>query len=162
MVSFDSRILAIPAVLTLIFFLSYSSQYLFISLAPRPLTTKESVYFNISLVSLLICYARAILTNPGRVPNTIIDASKDQISLGQGESNVLAKQRWCRVCQQHKPPRSHHCRVCKRYFQFYDQKRQVLIRVSDAFRRWITTVPGHIIACLIERFPISFDSFSSQ
>lgn len=115
MVSFEGRVLAIPAVLSLICFLSYSSQYLFTNLAPRPLTTKQSIYFNISLIALLISYARAILTDPGRVPNTLVDASKDQNLLGQGESNVLARERWCRVCQQHKPPRSHHCRVCKRY-----------------------------------------------
>ena|ERR1700761_1063258 len=112
---FNGRILTIPAVLLLISFLSFSSQYLFLILEPTPLTLKESVYFNISIAALLICYARAILTDPGRIPSTEADVSNGPPTLGEGELRVLAKQRFCRVCKQRKPPRSHHCRVCKRY-----------------------------------------------
>jgi palmitoyltransferase len=121
--SFKVASLAVPAVLTQISILSFSSQYLFKSLDPEPLTEKETIYFNVLIFVLLICYARAVLTDPGQIPKLIaekkelgndedeplIDASQD------GAQQVVKRQRWCRTCESRKPPRSHHCRVCKRY-----------------------------------------------
>jgi palmitoyltransferase len=114
MVSFNGRKLTVPLFLSFITFLAYSSQYLFLSLEPQPLSLKQTISFNINFIILLICYARTLLTDPGRIPPTESPLTGGR-ELSDGESRVLAKQRWCRVCNQRKPPRSHHCRICKRY-----------------------------------------------
>jgi palmitoyltransferase len=112
---FNVRILPIPASIILVSSLSFSSQYLFYSLDPGPLTSGQSWLMNINTALVFICYARAILTDAGRLVGKVKEAYGDKkyLSLSEGESRVLAKQRWCRICEQPKPPRSHHCRVCK-------------------------------------------------
>jgi palmitoyltransferase len=99
--------LAVPAVLSLIFFLSFSSQWLFSKTEPGPLNTKEYVAFNSLIVVLLICYARAVLTDPGHVP-------ADWKPSEDVKGTSLARQRWCRKCKAFKPPRAHHCKICNR------------------------------------------------
>ena len=99
--------LAVPGVLSLIGFLSFSSQWLFTRIDPGPLTRQQTITFNSLIAVLLICYARAVLTHPGRVPQDWrpADAPTDTHS---------ARQRWCRKCKAYKPPRAHHCKICKR------------------------------------------------
>lgn len=110
--------LAVPGVLTLVSFLAYSSQYLFLSLEPHPLTRKQTAVFNILVICLLLCYARACLTDPGRVtkgwtPETSTD---EDVPISTASDGALTKgrQRWCRKCEAAKPPRAHHCKVCNR------------------------------------------------
>ncbi|KIX01631.1 uncharacterized protein Z518_09357 [Rhinocladiella mackenziei CBS 650.93] len=88
-------------VVVLIAFLSYSSQYLFYRIEPGPLTQKEKIVFNALVACIWICYARACITDPGRVPLDWADATE-------------TRQRYCRKCEAIKPPRSHHCKVCQR------------------------------------------------
>ena len=99
--------LAVPGVLSLITFLAFSSQWLFSKIEPEPLTRRETIIFNSLIVILLICYARAILTNPGYTP-------KDWKPTDISSDSPSARQRWCRKCQAYKPPRAHHCKICKR------------------------------------------------
>jgi palmitoyltransferase len=103
---------SIPAVLVLIGFLSYPSQYLLHHLGPRPLESSESILFNCSVALLLVSYWRSIRADPGRVP-----LEKDAQKPADTAAGRLAaaKRRWCRVCESPKPPRAHHCKVCKRY-----------------------------------------------
>jgi palmitoyltransferase len=101
-------LLAVPAVLTLVIFLAFSSQWLFSRTEPGPLDTNEFYLFNSLIVILLICYARAVLTDPGHVP-------ADWKPTGEPDgSSFSARQRWCRKCKAYKPPRAHHCKICKR------------------------------------------------
>jgi len=100
--------LAIPAVLCLISFLAFSSQYLFISIDPRPLSSKEYLVFNLLISCLLISYFQAIRTDPGHVPSAWGSEESDLTSV------VKPRQRWCRKCNAYKPPRAHHCKVCGR------------------------------------------------
>jgi len=102
------KALAVPAVLCLISFLAFSSQYLFLSIDPRPLNSKEYLVFNLLISCLLICYFRAIRTDPGRIPPTW--GSEESTST----SVVKPRSRWCRKCDAYKPPRAHHCKVCGR------------------------------------------------
>lgn len=99
--------LAIPAVLSLVAFLVLSSQWLFASIEPGPLAPRESLVFNSLVVVLLICYARAVSTDPGRIP------ANWKSTDGTGHVSS-ARQRWCRKCKAYKPPRAHHCKICKR------------------------------------------------
>jgi hypothetical protein len=101
------RHLAVPGVLCLIFFLSFSSQYLFHHIDPEPLSKKDATIFNALIAALLICYARSVLTDPGHIPSDWAEESKLSAVAG-------AKPRWCRKCEAVKPPRAHHCKICKR------------------------------------------------
>jgi hypothetical protein len=109
--------LAVPGVFTLIAFLSFSSQYLFYHIEPEPLTKKETIIFNALIAALLICYARSVLTDPGHIP--------PDWAVNSDETTVTgAKPRWCRKCEAVKPPRAHHCKICKRFANvpFYRDK----------------------------------------
>src|SRR5579871_3722711 len=102
---------SIPAVLCLISFLAFSSQYLFLYIDPRALSTRECLVFNLLISCLLICYFRAIRTDPGRIPPTL--SSEESVS-STVNGSVKPRQRWCRKCDTYKPPRAHHCKVCGR------------------------------------------------
>ncbi|KIW65309.1 hypothetical protein PV04_07580 [Phialophora macrospora] len=105
---------AVPAVVTLVAFLSYSSQYLFSHTEPGPLTFKQKVTFNALVACIWISYARACTADPGRIPlDWKPDEAEDIDSAGPREK-AASRRRYCRKCEAIKPPRSHHCRVCKR------------------------------------------------
>ena len=99
--------LALPGVLALISFLVLSSQWLFSRIDPGPLTRQETITFNSLSVVLLICYGRAVFTNPGHIPK---DWRPDSLAT---DAHTV-RQRWCRKCDAYKPPRAHHCKICKR------------------------------------------------
>ncbi|OCK77915.1 zf-DHHC-domain-containing protein [Lepidopterella palustris CBS 459.81] len=109
---------AVPSVFVLISFLAYSSQWLFLYLEPHPLGQRQSAIFNVLVVCLIICYVRAVRTDPGRIPKVALDL-RDEVSDPEklGKVSIGAsrgRQRWCRKCEAVKPPRAHHCKVCKR------------------------------------------------
>jgi len=100
MLSVQFEKFGIPATLLNISFLAFSSQLLLSRIAPEPLRTREAGVFNALIACSLVCYARACGTDPGY---------------------ILPKQggnddgRWCTKCDLPKHPRSHHCRICKRF-----------------------------------------------
>ncbi|CAI0379166.1 unnamed protein product [Linum tenue] len=81
--------------------------------------------FHAFLVMLVWSYFSTILTDPGGVPQTwrpttdeeeggIVDPLVDTAA-GLGiNRDETQKTRFCRKCNQFKPPRSHHCSVCRR------------------------------------------------
>ena len=91
---------------TLVGFISYAAQYLFHHIEPGPLTTRESIIVNFGTICVFTCYARCVLVNPGHV----VTKPKDD----HDKQKTETKTRWCKKCDAYKPPRSHHCRVCKR------------------------------------------------
>src|ERR1700759_1274630 len=110
----DGQILAkfaVPAVVTLVAFLSYSSQYLFSHTEPGPLSSTQTVIFNTLVGCIWITYARACTTDPGRVPS---DWKANEAEDNDPPPAAVSRQRYCRKCEAVKPPRSHHCRVCRR------------------------------------------------
>lgn len=102
--------LAVPGVVALIAFLSYSSQLLFQTLAPGPLTKKQYLYFNVLVACIWISYARACWTDPGSVPEYWLRDQENE----QKQAERKERTRYCRKCDAVKPPRSHHCKVCQR------------------------------------------------
>jgi palmitoyltransferase len=108
---FSASSLSIPAVLCLICFLSFPSQYLLHGLGPRPLDRSESIFFNCNIALLLVSYWRSIRADPGRVP---LEKDAEEPADTPDGRLLAAKRRWCRVCVGPKPPRAHHCKVCKR------------------------------------------------
>ena len=97
------QLLAIPAVLLLIFFLSFSSQILFCYIPPGPLLPRQVLCFNALIACLLICYARACSASAGVI-------YPDFHTRRNTEPGVLI--RWCTKCDAPKPRRAHHCSVC--------------------------------------------------
>lgn len=123
--------LAIPAVLFLISFLAFSSQFLFAYLAPGPPSRRQSLIFNTLVACLLFTYYKSCATNPGFVPKDWVpwdiledaDGYKAQAKAsidGQrsDEKQELhnGRRKWCRKCEVVKPPRTHHCKICGRYY----------------------------------------------
>ena len=110
--------LAVPAVLLLISFLAYSSQWLFLYLEPCPLEKRQTIIFNALLVCLLVSYARVCRIDPGHIPKTGYGlngaAAEAQQPADAAALGGKGRQRWCRKCEAVKPPRTHHCKVCKR------------------------------------------------
>lgn len=137
--STDYQSFFVPAVCLLIFFLGYTSQWLFNmaeNLEPGPLTQRETAIFNILLLCLWLTYYKACTVPPGRYdfppppetpkkPDEPPPTSKD----GEKPSNetadtpapqpepdtkaTTATTRWCKKCDAPKPLRAHHCRLCK-------------------------------------------------
>jgi hypothetical protein len=106
--------LAVPAVVLLIALLSYASQYLFYAIEPGPLDSRQTKIFNLLVICLWISYARACTTSPGSVPKDWSpESNAEDKKLSDGK--VQTRQRYCRKCDALKPPRSHHCKICKRY-----------------------------------------------
>ncbi|GAB4844362.1 Probable protein S-acyltransferase 14 [Ancistrocladus abbreviatus] len=76
------------------------------------------------LVMLLWCYFSVVFTDPGRVPPSwkpVVDEERGEADplTGSEFSGIPAeaghpKIRFCRKCNQLKPPRCHHCSVCGR------------------------------------------------
>lgn len=105
---FELQALAVPAVTLLVIFLAYSSQVLLPLLEPGPLTSGQKWKFNALVSCIWMTYYRAITVNPGRVPT-----EQSTGEAGKNEAHHM-RQRYCRRCEAPKPPRSHHCKVCKR------------------------------------------------
>ncbi|KAF2456870.1 Palmitoyltransferase [Lineolata rhizophorae] len=108
---------AVPAVLSLISFLSFSSQYLILQLDPGPLDYRQTLIFNSLIACLLISYARACVTDPGRIPEDWLDQFVSNGESKSDESRQRAsklRRRWCSKCNIYKPPRAHHCKSCQR------------------------------------------------
>ncbi|KAF7845471.1 putative protein S-acyltransferase 16 [Senna tora] len=89
----------------------------------------NAVVFTALAIMSVFNYANAILTDPGRVPSTYIPDVEDvenpiheikrkHKSYNSCDVSLTCKQsgdlRYCQKCSHYKPPRAHHCRVCKR------------------------------------------------
>ncbi|KAG2248928.1 hypothetical protein Bca4012_087746 [Brassica carinata] len=77
--------------------------------------------FHFLLIMLLWSYFSVVVTDPGGVPpgwRPELDIEKSDgnqeyssLTVGDSSSHIV---RYCRKCNQYKPPRSHHCSVCGR------------------------------------------------
>ncbi|KAI8388644.1 DHHC palmitoyltransferase-domain-containing protein [Radiomyces spectabilis] len=104
--------LTVTAVTLMIIFMAYTSQifvlwnylggptlHTFLILAP----------FNVFIIMIYINYALTCLTDPGSVPSNWIP---DHHVLEVKQSTH--RPRFCKTCNNYKPPRAHHCRICQR------------------------------------------------
>ncbi|KAK7739917.1 Palmitoyltransferase [Cytospora paraplurivora] len=118
------RSLFVPAVCLLIFFLGYTSQWLFNTaeyLEPGPLTRRETSILNILLICLWWTYYKACAVAPGKYNFPLPKKSDDETdpdTNGPDAANATGleprtRARWCKKCNAPKPLRAHHCRHCK-------------------------------------------------
>lgn len=103
------QLLAIPAVIFLIAFQGYYTQYLFntSSLGSGPLTLCQKITFNLLLACVWYTYYRAVTVPAGHYVAPPSSAPTPS-------SPPTNPQRWCRKCSAPKPARAHHCRHCGR------------------------------------------------
>ncbi|PSR98291.1 Protein like [Actinidia chinensis var. chinensis] len=59
-------------------------------------------------------YAVAVFTDPGRIPSTFMPDIEDADNPIHEIKRKGGDLRYCQKCSHYKPPRAHHCRVCKR------------------------------------------------
>lgn len=106
--------LAFPGVVSLVCFLAYTSQWLFMYLEPAPLRKGEAYIFNMLVFSLLVCYVRTCFTDPGRIPVDWYERAAAAKGTTKEAVDTNSRQRYCRKCEMPKPPRAHHCKTCER------------------------------------------------
>ncbi|XP_061768645.1 zf-DHHC domain-containing protein isoform X2 [Nerophis ophidion] len=91
--------------------------------------------FNIILLLLLACHAKAVFSDPGVVPlpETALDFS--DLRSQSSRINDRGCEGWtvCSRCETYRPPRAHHCRVCQR-----------CIRRMDHHCPWINNCVGEL------------------
>ncbi|XP_029880535.1 palmitoyltransferase ZDHHC3-like isoform X2 [Aquila chrysaetos chrysaetos] len=91
--------------------------------------------FNLIVLLLLACHARAVLADPGVVPlpDTAIDFS--DLRSGAPRKPERSQEDWtvCDRCEAYRPPRAHHCRICHR-----------CVRRMDHHCPWINNCVGEL------------------
>jgi len=85
----------------------------------------EMVIFNLITATLVVSYARSILTHPGSIPDNLDGSSlwdyapQDARNVDLAGTAAIAEtkrsgdRRHCKWCAKFKPDRCHHCRVCR-------------------------------------------------
>ncbi|KAE9619346.1 hypothetical protein Lal_00047433 [Lupinus albus] len=110
------RFLSLPvlAVFLLMFFVYYTTIFIFIDhwvgLQSSPGTFNASiftVFASISIFSFFVC----VLSDPGHVPLSYLP---DLETTTNESAKDNAERKKCDKCFAYKPPRTHHCRVCRR------------------------------------------------
>uniref|UniRef100_A0A8C6WF48 Palmitoyltransferase n=1 Tax=Neogobius melanostomus TaxID=47308 RepID=A0A8C6WF48_9GOBI len=93
--------------------------------------TLHGSVFNLILLLLLACHAKAVFSDPGMVPlpETAIDFS----DLRSQSCKHTCGWTVCSRCETYRPPRAHHCRVCQR-----------CIRRMDHHCPWINNCVGEL------------------
>ncbi|PKI46737.1 hypothetical protein CRG98_032877 [Punica granatum] len=113
------RLLSIPvfAVLLQMGFVYYVTVFSFLDDWLGLRTSVGSL--NAIIFTSLICYCLfsffvCVLTDPGRVPPSYVPDVEDSDVSDQETKQPVMLPRKCDTCSNYKPPRCHHCRVCKR------------------------------------------------
>eukprot|EP00933_Yihiella_yeosuensis_P004628 TRINITY_DN109002_c0_g1_i1.p1 TRINITY_DN109002_c0_g1~~TRINITY_DN109002_c0_g1_i1.p1 ORF type:complete len:509 (+),score=90.37 TRINITY_DN109002_c0_g1_i1:226-1752(+) len=96
--------------------------------ADAPNAGVEAVVFHLITGMLVFCYLLCIFVHPGTIPDKSEDASweyvgetqpqqplaTDASAMNMQEAKRSGDRRFCKWCQQYKPDRCHHCRVCRK------------------------------------------------
>lgn len=77
------------------------------------------VLFNTVVFLLVMSHLKAVLMDPGRVP---LPSSRLDFSDLHSNKNEYEDSEWtvCTRCETFRPPRAHHCRICKRCIRKMD------------------------------------------
>lgn len=94
----------------------------------------QLIVFHLLTVMLLLCYGRAMLSDPGGIPDNdndweISESSRIPAFLKEWRGN--GNRRSCKWCEKYKPDRSYHCRICGK-----------CILKMDHHCRWINNCVG--------------------
>mmetsp|Transcript_131135 Transcript_131135/g.184958 ORF Transcript_131135/g.184958 Transcript_131135/m.184958 type:complete len:330 (-) Transcript_131135:29-1018(-) len=119
----------LPVVFVVVNIVSLYLIYSYFHLVPMLQSSDENRYhtgiiqtavFNGISFMLMVCYLRAVATNPGNIPSKEEDPRWEYVpdqTVQQPETKETKKtgeRRHCKWCAKYKPDRTHHCRVCKK------------------------------------------------
>ncbi|EPS59858.1 hypothetical protein M569_14949, partial [Genlisea aurea] len=112
------RFLSIPVLfaLFLLGFVYYVTMFVFLEESASLHTSTGLIPLAFSLLgfmclfSLIVC----ILTDPGGVPSVSVPDIEQSYGLENEIKRIGSNTRLCDKCSVNKPPRAHHCRVCRR------------------------------------------------
>uniref|UniRef100_A0A1B0DC24 Palmitoyltransferase n=1 Tax=Phlebotomus papatasi TaxID=29031 RepID=A0A1B0DC24_PHLPP len=78
------------------------------------------ILFNTIVFLLAMSHLRAVFSDPGTVP--LPQSRLDFSDIHTTEKGEMEKEEWtvCTRCETFRPPRAHHCRICKRCIKRYD------------------------------------------
>ncbi|KAI3896731.1 hypothetical protein MKW98_009584 [Papaver atlanticum] len=114
------RFLSLPifAVFLAMGFIYYTTVFIFIedsmSLNSSNGLLNALIFSFLALMSF-ISFITCIVMEPGHVPaNFVLEIENGGEVLDQGSNKNGGNPRFCDKCATHKPPRTHHCRVCRR------------------------------------------------
>ncbi|KAL3523490.1 hypothetical protein ACH5RR_016324 [Cinchona calisaya] len=132
-----SRILSIPvfSVIFVVGFVYYVTIFIFIEdcFGLNSLEgSRNAMIFTFFAFLLLFSFFVCVLTDPGGVPSGFVPDVEESLLSNQENKNSRVYQRHCDKCSAHKPPRAHHCRVCRR----------CILRM-DHHCVWINNCVGH-------------------
>ncbi|KAK3034266.1 hypothetical protein RJ639_032201, partial [Escallonia herrerae] len=84
-------------------------------------------------------YAVAIFTDPGRVPSAFAPDIEDAGNPIHEIKRKGGDLRYCQKCSHYKPPRAHHCRVCRRCVL----RMLLALELKDHHCIWMNNCVGH-------------------
>lgn len=76
----------------------------------------QAIVFNTVSLLMMISYVRAVVTNPGNIPDEDMAweyAPGGEVQPETKEVKATGDRRHCKWCAKYKPDRCHHCRVCR-------------------------------------------------
>uniref|UniRef100_A0A7N0U592 S-acyltransferase n=1 Tax=Kalanchoe fedtschenkoi TaxID=63787 RepID=A0A7N0U592_KALFE len=109
--------LPVTLVVSVIFYIYATTIFVFIDRWFGLVTSPGIINAFLFTCLALLCvytYAIAIFTDPGMVPPNFTHDVEDKDNLVQEIKRKGGDLRYCHKCSHYKPPRAHHCRVCKR------------------------------------------------
>ncbi|KAE8725089.1 putative protein S-acyltransferase 16 [Hibiscus syriacus] len=108
--------LPVTVVVSSIAFVYFCTVFVFIDrwfgLMTSPGIMNAFAFTGVSFMCVLN-YALAIIMDPGRVPSTFLPNIEDSSVTVHEIKRKGGDLRYCQKCSHFKPPRAHHCRVCK-------------------------------------------------
>ncbi|KAA8516409.1 hypothetical protein F0562_016702 [Nyssa sinensis] len=109
--------LPVTVAATAIIYIYFSTLFVFIDqwfgLTSSPGIMNAVVFTAVALMCIFN-YSVAIFTDPGRVPSTFVPDIEDAENPIHEIKRKSGDLRYCQKCSHYKPPRAHHCRVCRR------------------------------------------------
>ncbi|XP_022743642.1 probable protein S-acyltransferase 16 [Durio zibethinus] len=127
--------LPVTAVVSAIAFIYFCTVFIFIDRWFGLMTSHgilNAVVFTGVAVMCVFNYSFAIFADPGRVPSSFMPDIEDSKVSIQEIKRKGGDLRYCQKCSHFKPPRAHHCRVCKK----------CVLRM-DHHCIWISNCVGH-------------------
>lgn len=127
--------LPVSVVVLAIFYIYFTTVFIFIDrwfgLMSSP-GLMNAIVFTVVALMCVFSYTVAILRDPGRVPADYMPDVEDDQNPMHEIKRKGGDLRYCQKCSHYKPPRAHHCRVCKR----------CVLRM-DHHCIWISNCVGH-------------------
>ncbi|KAK6620157.1 hypothetical protein RUM43_011769 [Polyplax serrata] len=78
------------------------------------------ILFNVIILLLIVAHVKAVCSDPGIVPLPQNKVDFSDIHSGSADHEVDNNWTVCARCETYRPPRAHHCRVCKRCIRRMD------------------------------------------